>query len=84
VDEAAEKGLVGQFQSDSAGDEFVGGADGNAVCPEVFAGEFIAAWWLFEHFGQACGDGDVLDGVEAEQHDSAVDGADLAWESVES
>jgi len=83
VKEAGEEGLVGEAELDVGGDHAAAGADGDGVRPEVLGGDGRGERAALEELGEAGGDGDVLDGVEPEKDDGAVDGPDLAGEAVE-
>lgn len=83
VDHSGEEGFVGEGDFHFLGEVSGGDADGDAVGPEVFCGEAIAEFDALEELAEGGGDGDVFDGVEAEEDDGAFDGGDLAGEAVE-
>ena len=83
VDEAGEEGFVGEGVVDSGDEHFGEDADGDGVGPEVLGGEVRGDAAAAEELGEGGGDDDVFDGVEAEENDGAVDGADLSGEAVE-
>src|SRR5207248_10418443 len=50
--------------------------------PEIFCGESFAEFDPAEKLAERCGDGDVFDGIEAEEDDGALDGGDLPGQAV--
>src|SRR6185295_13977480 len=83
VDQAGQEGLVCQAQTERVGDHLGGGGRDVAVRPQLAGREVGSQVPAPEELGEAGGNGDVLDGVEAEHDDGPVDRADLPGQPVE-
>lgn len=79
----AEKRFIARTHAGFFGEQARRGCHGNRVIPKFLGIETVAKCAATKQFGETGGDRNVLDGVEAQHRDRAIDRSDLSWKTVE-